>query len=141
MASSISAVTPESVQAVSQTDPSMKTPTRPQDSVGVHSRGSSSTNKGSGKRKKKKKRAKDPKDFELWRPEDKQCYIAVTNALRHWKATRRQCRYVRTAVGRWEAFRIRMKGHPAHAHELHSYSVAVKEFVPVPEGQSFDLPD
>ncbi|KAK0422097.1 hypothetical protein QR680_007362 [Steinernema hermaphroditum] len=105
------------------------------------SRGSSSTNNKKGKKKKKRKRAKDPKDFELWRNEDKQCYTAVTYALRHWKATRRQCRYIRTPVGHWDAFCSRVKGHPAHAQEMHSYAKALKEWVPVPDEQPFDLPE
>ncbi|TKR67925.1 hypothetical protein L596_023997 [Steinernema carpocapsae] len=74
----------------------------------VHSRGSGSSSTHKGKKKKKKKRAKDPQDFELWRAEDKEYYTAVTHALRHWKAARRQCRYIRTSIGRWEAFRILM---------------------------------
>ncbi|KAI6196388.1 hypothetical protein M3Y94_01103000 [Aphelenchoides besseyi] len=74
------------------------------------------------------KRAKEPRDFALWSDEDRRQYMKVTYDLRRWKAAQYQNSY-------------NLFWSPSeYAEELREYTKTKEKWIPVPPGESVDLP-
>ncbi|CAD5226892.1 unnamed protein product [Bursaphelenchus xylophilus] len=112
----------------------------PQERYRVTSNGSRNSRGRSSTGRRRPKRAKEPLSFNEWLLEDQGKYREVTIELRRWKATQRQCQYIRQSVGQWNQVKSVFKVSPLFKLELDVYKKTHKNIKPVPAGESFDLP-
>ena len=94
-----------------------------------------------GLKRRKPKRNADPIGFQEWQETDREFWKYVTRILRNWKSTERQCSALRRPITFFQNIKLKCKSN-RHIYqiELEAYRETMKEWTPVPNNESFDLP-
>uniref|UniRef100_A0AC34Q8V4 Uncharacterized protein n=1 Tax=Panagrolaimus sp. JU765 TaxID=591449 RepID=A0AC34Q8V4_9BILA len=93
-----------------------------------------STTMSAGKKRRRKK-AQKPPDFENWTEEYRKSYEAVSQLMREWKATQKQCEPIVTVLSRMKTFGKKNKNYGA---ELAAYEQAKTKMPVIGKDETFD---
>ena len=79
--------------------------------------------------------------FEDWPASDKEFYHFVSKMLRNWRATERQCSAIRRPITFFQNMKLQCRSNRQyHQTEMEAYRQTLRDFTPIPEHESFDLP-
>ncbi|CAD5220388.1 unnamed protein product [Bursaphelenchus okinawaensis] len=109
------------------------------DKYRVPSRGSHTSRGRSSTARRRPKRVKEPLMYNEWNDIDKDKWKDVTVELRRWKATQRQCQYIRQRAGQWAQLRHKFKSSPLYNMELKVFRQTHDVKFPT-DRESYDLP-